>query len=249
MTLVEVRRAEKRWRRGGQRQYALKQVDVDVIEGEILGVVGPNGAGKSTLLLAIAGLLTLDTGWVRMRGRNVPRASDGTVGYSPERVAYSQTETVAEVLRTFLALRGVPAAPARRLAEHALASVALQDHAWKRIGSLSRGMLQRLGLAQALLGSPALVLLDETLSGLDPVIHHGICQLIAALPAAGTTVVLSSHDLTAVEELATRVVVMNEGRVCGVLSAAEYSRPGSLRRRFMELLDIGSELPLRAMAG
>ena len=249
MTLVEVRRAEKSWRRGGQRQYALKQVDVDVIEGEILGVVGPNGAGKSTLLLAIAGLLTLDAGSVRMRGRDVPRGSDGTVGYAPERVAYSQTETVAEALRTFLALRGVPAAPARRLAEHALASVAMQDQAWKRVGALSRGMVQRLILAQALLGSPALVLLDETLSGMDPVIHHGICQLIAGLPAAGTTVVLSSHDLPAVEELATRVVVMNEGRVCGVLSASEYSRPGSLRRRFLELLDIGSDARLRAVAG
>ncbi|HEX6250979.1 MAG TPA: ABC transporter ATP-binding protein [Gemmatimonadaceae bacterium] len=249
MTLVEVRRAEKSWRLRGRRHCALTQVDVDVLEGEILGVVGPNGAGKSTLLLAVAGLLTLDTGSVRMRGRDVPRGSDGTVGYSPERVAYSQTETVSEVLRTFLALRGVPSAPARRLTEHALDSVAMQDDAWKRVGSLSRGMLQRLGLAQALLGSPALVLLDETLSGLDPVVHHGVCQLIAGLPAAGTTVVLSSHDLAAVEELATRVVVMNEGRVCGVLSAAEYARPGSLRRRFLELLNVGSESPLRAMTG
>lgn len=250
MTLLEVRGAEKSYRRvGRERLYALRAVDLDVAAGEILGIVGPNGAGKSTLLLAMAGLLTLDRGTVRMRGTDMPSGSDGTVGYSPERVAYHPTDTVAEVLKLFLALRGVPSGAARRLADQALAAVTMQDHAWKRVGSLSRGMLQRLGLAQALLGSPTLVLLDETLSGVDPVVHHGICELITGLPGAGTTVVLSSHDLAAVEELATRVVVMNEGRVLGILSATEYSRPGTLRRRFLELLDIGSDSRLRAVAG
>jgi ABC-2 type transport system ATP-binding protein len=250
MTLVEVRGAEKSYRRvGRERLHALRGVDLDVNAGEILGIVGPNGAGKSTLLLAVAGMLTLDRGSLRMRGHPVPRGTDGTVGFSPEKAAYIQSDTVAEVLRLFLALRGVPSAAAHRLAAQALHSVGMREHAGKRVGSLSRGMLQRLGLAQALLGSPTLVLLDETLSGVDPIVHHSICELVSALPASGTTVVLSSHDLAAVEELATRVVVMNEGRVCGILTAAEYARPGTLRRRFLELLDAGSVSQVRALAG
>jgi ABC-2 type transport system ATP-binding protein len=248
--VVAVRGARKvyreRFRRAGI--VALDGASLAVAPGEILGFVGPNGAGKSTLLLAMAGMLSLDEGEILVNGEPMQRPGNRITGYAPERSAFEPVATVNETLRLLAALRGMSGAEAREAAADALELVALIEFGDRRVQSLSRGMTQRLALAQALMGMPPVVLLDETLSGVDPVVHRQICEVIGALPSRGTTVILSSHDLSAVEELATRVAVMDTGSVRGVLTAAEFARPGALRERFFELLGGGGVRPLHRHA-
>jgi len=241
MIAVTIRGAKKtyRSRMGRPIADALQGVDLSIARREILGLVGPNGAGKSTLLLAIGGMISLDEGEIRVGGEVVGLGGTGAIGYAPERPAFETTATTAETLRCLAALCGMSPEEAQDAAANALEVVALAEFGDRRVKSLSRGMLQRLALAQALLGDPPVVLLDETLSGIDPVVHRAMCQVIAELPARGTAVILSSHDLASVEELATRVAVMDAGSVRGVLTAAELAAPGALRERFFQLLDGG----------
>lgn len=229
--------------RGSTPVRALDGVSLDLARGEILGLVGRNGAGKSTLLLAVAGMLRLDAGAIQWKGGPVPPGGSPEIGYAPERPAGDPNATVIESLSSLCVLRGMSHRDAKRVVADVLQEVFLTDLADRRVRSLSRGNGQRLGLAQALLGKPALLLLDETLSGLDPIVHREACQTIRALPARGAGVILSSHDLTAVEELATRVAVMAAGRIRAVLDAREFRRPGSLRERFFQILDAADGEP------
>lgn len=236
MTVLQVVNASRTFR-GSPRVRALDGASLDLERGEILGLVGRNGAGKSTLLLAVAGMLRLDAGSIRWKGAAVPLGGSPDMGYAPERPAGDPNATVTESLVSLCALRGVARREARGAVAEVLRQVFLSDLADRRVRSLSRGNGQRLGLAQALIGKPDLLLLDETLSGLDPIVHREACKTIRALPARGTSVILSSHDLTAVEELAARVAVMAAGRIRAVLDAREFRRPGSLRERFFRILD------------
>jgi ABC-2 type transport system ATP-binding protein len=192
---------------------ALRGVDLEVGEGELVGLLGPNGAGKSTLLLCVAGLLHPDGGTIAWFGAS--RWPDGRppgIAYAPERAMYHRFLTVRETLEFCATLHELSSADATRRVIDALERVDLLQHAEKRVSQLSRGMTQRLGIAQALIGRPRMLLLDETLSGLDPVAARDIRVLLRSLREAGTTIVLSSHDMLALEHLATRIVVMKDGR-------------------------------------
>ncbi|HUF65559.1 MAG TPA: ABC transporter ATP-binding protein [Gemmatimonadaceae bacterium] len=215
---------------------ALAGVDLTLDSGEILGLVGRNGAGKSTLLLAVAGMLRLDTGSVKWNGAVVPLGGSPGIAYAPERPAGEPSATVAESLWSLSVLRGIPRRAAKQAVAAALEVASLGDVADRRVSTLSRGNGQRLGFAQALLGEPSLLLLDETLSGMDPVVHRQVCRTIGALPQRGVSVILSSHDFSAVEELATRVAVMVNGRIAAVLEGRELRQPGSLRERFFDVV-------------
>jgi ABC-2 type transport system ATP-binding protein len=192
---------------------ALRGVDLEVDEGELLGVLGPNGAGKSTLLLCIAGLLKPDGGIIAWFGcERWPGGRPPGLAYAPERSMYHRFLSVRETLEFCATLHELaPAERSRRVAD-AIERVDLTAHAAKRISQLSRGMTQRLGIAQALIGQPRLLLLDETLSGLDPVAARDVRVLLRSLRDEGTTILLSSHDMLALEHLASRVVVMKDGR-------------------------------------
>lgn len=238
MSAVAVRGVTKSFRSGviGARIAALRGIDLSVQSGEIVGLVGPNGAGKSTLLLIIAGMLRPDEGEVIVAGNAVRLGGTGIVGYAPERTAFEQSLSARQMLVSFAKLRGQSRATARASAHEALTTVGLEAEADRPIRTLSRGMLQRLGLAQALIGEPSVVLLDETLSGVDPVVHRNICEVTKALPKRGVTVILSSHDLFAVHQLADRVVVLSSGTVRGALLAEELAGAADLQRRFFELI-------------
>lgn len=192
---------------------ALRGMDLDVAEGELVGLLGPNGAGKSTLLLCAAGLLRPDSGTVTWFGS--PRWPSGRppgIAYAPERSMYHRFLTVRETIEFCATLHELATSDRNRRVREALDRVGLAPHADKRVSQLSRGMVQRLGIAQALIGRPRLLLLDETLSGLDPLGAREIRALLRTLRDDGTTIVLSSHDLLALEHLASRVVVMKDGR-------------------------------------
>jgi ABC-type multidrug transport system ATPase subunit len=238
MSAITLSGISKSYRSGvfGGRITALSEVDLTVAEGEIVGLVGPNGAGKSTLLLIIAGMLRPDAGHVAVEGKDVQLGGTGAAGYATERTPFDMSLSAQQMLVSLARLRGQSRASARASARHALTTAGLEEDADRRIRTLSRGMLQRLALAQALIGEPRVVLMDETLSGVDPIVHRNICEVIRALPRRGVTLILSSHDLFAVQQLADRVVVLSDGTVRGALAAGQLTGASDLQRRFFELI-------------
>jgi ABC-type multidrug transport system ATPase subunit len=194
------------------RFEALAGVELHVQRGEILALLGPNGAGKSTLLKSIVGLLHPSAGRVLVDGLDMARqrqAALARVGFVPQRVGFPGHLRVREVLAFYARLKQLDdGAPVR-----AMERVGLLRWSERRAGELSGGTLQRLGLAQAILANPRLLVLDEPTVGLDPQVSAEFRELLQALNAEGVTVVLTSHMLGEVERLAHRVAIIKEGRL------------------------------------
>jgi ABC-type multidrug transport system ATPase subunit len=187
---------------------ALDNVSLTIPHGEVVGLLGPNGAGKTTLLKILAGLLNPDSGTLRPRSNGWP-----AIGYKPERLLYPNQLRVVEYLKMAAGLSNVPRRQIDQVVQHSLSQVDLLYAARKRIRDCSKGMRQRLGLAQVLIGDPPLLLLDEPSNGLDPDGQNDIMQIIQTLHAAGKTVVLSSHHLHEVTQVCTRLVILSQGQV------------------------------------
>jgi ABC-type multidrug transport system ATPase subunit len=215
--------------RGRLRTRALDGADLVALAGECVGLVGPNGAGKSTLLAIAAGLLDADGGAIWVCGRE-PRAIEARrrVGYAPEQPAFFRELTVGEVLAYFAVAHARDGAARRALVAEAVELGGLEEWIDRRAGTLSRGIGQRLALAQAALGRRELVLLDETLSGIDPLAQRDARERIRSLVERGATVVVASHDLAAVERVATRVAILTGGRTVRMLTASDLALDRSL---------------------
>lgn len=194
---------------------ALVGVSLTVASGQAVLLVGRNGAGKTTLLRIATGFLDPDAGAVTIDG--VPMATDraraqARLGYLPEQAPAPTELTVRDHLRLRARLKGLAADPAREAVDRALAAAAIEDVAHRTIGTLSKGYRQRVGLADALLGEPPLLVLDEPTSGMDPIQTRQLCQhLIAA--AAHRAVLVSSHAVADLEPLAARVIVLRAGTI------------------------------------
>lgn len=202
--MLSIRNVSKRF----HKLQALADVSLNIPVGESVGLLGPNGAGKSTLLRIIAGLLNADSGTLQPTGGRWP-----IVSYKPDRLLFPNHLTVQEYMRLVGRMSNVPS---RRLASETNARIAQVglDHArHKKIGLLSKGMRQRVGLAQALLGDPELLLLDEPANGLDPGGQEEINALIVALRRSGKTILMSSHQLHDVTATCTSLVILNKGRI------------------------------------
>jgi ABC-type multidrug transport system ATPase subunit len=233
--LIELRGAGKRFgRRPGV--VALRPVTLSVAAGEVCAVVGPNGAGKSTLLALALGFLHPTTGQALLAGAPARDAHrTGGSAYLPERFTLPAQWTVRGALRGLAALDREPRP--RERAERALELCGLAEVAARPVAELSRGTLQRVGIAQAWLAPARVLVLDEPTEGLDPLWRLRLRELIAERRAAGCAVLLASHDLAEVERLADRVVLLDQGEVRGVLPAREAAGAGDYR---IELLS-GSE--------
>ena len=193
--------------------YAVREVDLDLAPGECVAMVGHNGAGKSSLIKLMLGLTTPTAGSVRVLGGDPASAAAShirrQVGFLPESVAFHPSMTGRETLDFYARLKSVPRGGNDALFER----VGLESAAVKRrVGTYSKGMRQRLALAQALLGGPKVLFLDEPTTGLDPALRQSFYEIVRDLRDAGTTVLLCSHALTELEGQADRVVVMNRGR-------------------------------------
>jgi ABC-2 type transport system ATP-binding protein len=193
---------------------AVDGVSFRVAPGEIVGLLGPNGAGKSTTIRMLAGCLAPDAGRVTVEGRDLTAdpAARVRLGYAPEEPPLYDDMRTEDYLVHIARLKGIPAGARRAAAAAAIAAVALQANAKRRLGVLSKGNRQRAALAQALLGDPAALLLDEPTNGLDPAQVANLRDLLRGL-AARHAVLLSTHVLGEVDALCTRVVVIHKGRV------------------------------------
>ena len=189
---------------------AVRTVSFDLMGGETIALVGHNGAGKTTLMKLIIGLIRPTSGQLRLLGEDpVAGQFEGRkrLGYLPENVSFNAALTGRETLAFYARLKRESAATVGPLLER----VGLVQAADRRVGTYSKGMRQRLGLAQALLGSPQVLLLDEPTTGLDPALRQSFYDIVEDLRRGGSCVLLSSHALTELEERAGRVIIMNRG--------------------------------------
>jgi ABC-2 type transport system ATP-binding protein len=189
----------------------LDGLDLEIEEGEIYGLLGPNGAGKTTTLKIITALLRPSRGEVKLFEKLEPREARNRVGFLPENPSFYPHLTGVELLRFYARLykRNLSG----KEAEEKLAMVGLENSVNKRIGAYSKGMIQRIGFAQALLGDPDFVVLDEPLSGLDPLGRREIKDLIAEVNRKGKTVLFSSHILSDLEAICSRVGIIFSGKM------------------------------------
>jgi Cu-processing system ATP-binding protein len=203
---VEIRNVVKRF----GKVEAVRDVSLTLPEGQTIALVGHNGAGKTTLMKLMLGLIRPTSGTIKVLGDD-PAAGEFAarrrLGYLPENVSFNTALTGQETLAFYARLKQQNGRTVAPLLER----VGLTHAANRRVGTYSKGMRQRLGLAQALLGEPRILLLDEPTSGLDPALRQTFYEIIEELRARGTTVLLSSHALTELEERAGRVVIMNRG--------------------------------------
>ena len=204
---------------------ALHDVSLAVEPGQRVALLGHNGAGKSTMMKIILGLIPFDSGAVTVCGAAPgSTAARAQVAYLPENAAFHPALTGEEQIRHYLSLRGERPVQALEL----LARVGLADAAKRRIGTYSKGMRQRVGLAQALIGKPRLLVLDEPTSGLDPVSRRDFYALLDDLAAGGTAILLSSHALTEVEARTDRILILSGGRLMAEGSLADLRRKAAL---------------------
>ena len=197
---------------------AIEDVSFHIARGEIVGFLGPNGAGKTTTMRILAGVFPPTQGRVTIAGYDVVRDSlraRSVVGYFPERISLYLDMAVANHLTYVGRMKGLAPSEARRDAAHAMASCTLGHVAERLIGTLSQGYRQRVGIAQALVGSPRVLILDEPTAGLDPEQVADVRTLIRGLRRE-RTVILSTHILPEVEATCDRVIIINQGRILAV---------------------------------
>jgi ABC-2 type transport system ATP-binding protein len=196
------------------RVIGLVDVAVEIRPG-VTGLLGPNGAGKSTFLKLLTGQLTPSQGTVRLLGKDPFRSPSvhARVGFVPEQDAFYDDMTGRAFVRYLTRLHGYDAADATRHAEVALDRVGLSDVADRRIRTYSKGMRQRIKLAQAIAHEPEVLILDEPLTGMDPVARRRTMDLIREFAGRGATVIVSSHVLHEVEAMTSEVVLLHQGRV------------------------------------
>jgi Cu-processing system ATP-binding protein len=210
------------------RQAAVEEVDFTLRPGECLALAGHNGAGKSTLIKLMLGLIRPTRGRLAVLGEDPgARAAAGTrleIGYLPENVAFDPAMTGAETLAFYARLKRQPVARNAALLER----VGIARASRQRVGTYSKGMRQRLGLAQALLGAPKLLLLDEPTTGLDPALRQSFYEIVRALRDQGAAILLSSHALTEIEAQVDRIVIMNRGRKVADGTMADLRRAAAL---------------------
>ncbi len=205
-------------------QLAVAGVSLAFCAAECIALVGHNGAGKSTLIKLMLGLIRPNEGSVRVLGED-PGTHAGAgirceIGYLPENVALPPTMTGEELLAFYARLKRQPVARNRRILER----VGIAHAARRRIGTCSKGMRQRLALAQAIIGRPRVLFLDEPTSGLDPDLRQTFYEIIRDLRADGATILVSTHALAEIEGQADRIVVMNQGRKIADGSILELRR-------------------------
>jgi ABC-2 type transport system ATP-binding protein len=244
MAAIEILDLEKSYLVGFWRKrpkLALRPLRLTIEEGEVFGFLGPNGAGKTTTLKLLMGLVFPTAGTARLLGMEMddPRVKS-QIGFLPEQPYFYDHLSARELLTYYAQLSGVPARGCSARVEQMLMRVGLSDSASVQLRKFSKGMLQRVGLAQAILHDPKLVFLDEPMSGLDPMGRRQVRDLIQQLRSEGKTVFFSTHILSDAEALCDRVGVIHQGELRGVGAVAELT---SQRKGQIEIIFCAQTVP------
>jgi ABC-2 type transport system ATP-binding protein len=225
MAAIEIQGLEKSYKTGffgNKLKRGLKPLTLSVEEGEVFGCLGPNGAGKTTILKLLLGLVFPSGGTARILGCDLNDISvKRFIGFLPEQPYFYDHLTPLELLHYYARLSGVEPRERKRKVDAALARVSMSDSGNIQLRKFSKGMLQRVGIAQAIVHDPKLVLLDEPMSGLDPIGRREVRDLVQALNEEGKTIFFSTHILSDAETLCDRVAVLNKGELKGVGVVAE----------------------------
>lgn len=194
------------------RSVAIDQISFDIQRGEILGLVGPNGAGKSTFIRCILGIKKSDSGTIRFAFDPSGKLDNSKVGYLPEERGLYKDVKVIDILTYLADLKNYPKRKAHHRAMEYLEKFDLRDRARAKVQELSKGMAQKVQLIASVIHEPEFLILDEPLSGLDPVSQNLFIQEIKTLSEKGTTILLSSHQMDMVESMCSRIFMINKGR-------------------------------------
>lgn len=234
------------WRK--RPKCALRSLDLSVEEGEIFGFLGPNGAGKTTTLKLLMGLVYPTAGSARILGTEINNpCMKAQIGFLPEQPYFYDYLTAAELLEYYAQLSGVDAKDRKPRVHEVLGRVGLPDVGGMQLRKFSKGMLQRVGIAQAILHNPRLLFFDEPMSGLDPIGRREVRDLMEELKHAGKTVFFSTHILSDAEALCDRVAIIHQGELRGVGRVADLT--SSIEGK-VEVVWQGSSVPagLKALA-
>src|SRR6476660_7525248 len=220
MLAIEIKGLSKEYAVGfwkQQRRPALKSLNLNVEAGETFGFLGPNGAGKTTTLKLLMGIIFPTSGSATILGQDFhdPEIKK-KIGFLPEQPYFYDYLSAPELLDYYARLSGVPAAERKQRIGELLGRVGLGDVGNKQLRKFSKGMLQRVGIAQAIIHDPEVVFLDEPMSGLDPLGRHEVRELIQGLKDDGKTIFFSTHILSDAEALCDRVAVIHKGELCGI---------------------------------
>ncbi len=191
---------------------AVNNLNLKIKTGELFGFLGPNGAGKTTTIKSILGLIYPDTGFVKINGKEVlknVKKVKKNIGYLPEKVSFYDKLTALQNLKFYAELKNIPSDRCINLIDE----FGLKDFAHKKVGQYSKGMIQRLGIARAMLGNPSILFLDEPTSGLDPGAVKWIRTKIKKLNKKGVTIFISSHILSEIQDTCTQVGIINRGNL------------------------------------
>jgi ABC-2 type transport system ATP-binding protein len=252
MAAIEILGLEKTYMVGFWRKRpkcALQPLHLTVEDGEIFGFLGPNGAGKTTTLKMLMGLVFPTAGTARILGKEwTDPEVKAQIGFLPEQPYFYDYLTAHELLDYYGQLSGVPGKDRKKRVEEVLQRVGLHDIKGMHLRKFSKGMLQRVGIAQAILHSPKLVFLDEPMSGLDPLGRREVRDLILQLQQEGKTVFFSTHILSDAETLCDRVAIIHKGELRGVGAVEELTK--SVQGK-VEVVWQGTQVPasMKALGG
>ena len=208
-TILKIENVTKRF----SEVIALDNVSLDVEQGSILGLLGPNGAGKTTLLRIINGLLTIDSGSVRILDKDVSLATSGHIGYMPEERGLYDNMSIENQIMFFGLLKGGNEARMKEVMAEYLNLFNLSGNEKRKVKELSKGNQQKVQIISTLVHEPELVILDEPFSGFDPINGMLLQELIDRLHERGTTIILSSHNMHAVERMCSHIALVNHGHI------------------------------------
>jgi ABC-2 type transport system ATP-binding protein len=223
---------------------ALDNISFDIKEGEVFGYIGPNGAGKTTTMKILVGLISNFEGEVTIGGYRVPKQKNEIhklLGYLPQNVAFQEWRSVNQALKTFGKLSGLSDVKVEARIPQILDTIGLGDVREKKISQLSGGMTQKVGLAQALLHDPKLLVLDEPLGGLDPLSRRQFKDIVLKLGERGTTILFSSHILSDVQDVADRIGILSRGKIKQIGSLDELKKRFTTNNVIEVLLSYASD--------
>jgi ABC-2 type transport system ATP-binding protein len=252
MAAIEILGIEKTYRVGfwhARPKRALQPLQLTVDEGEIFGFLGPNGAGKTTTLKILMGLVFPTAGTARILGHEwTDHAIKAQIGFLPEQPYFYDYLTAHELLAYYAQLSGVPGKDRKRRIDEVLQRVGLTDVKGVQLRKFSKGMLQRAGIAQAILHDPKLVFFDEPMSGLDPLGRREVRDLMEQLKQEGKTVFFSTHILSDAEALCDRVAIIHKGELRGVGAVEDLT---STVQGKVEVIWQGTQIPasMKALGG